>query len=147
MISIKLPLKWGVYQLLLWTLLFDRMGRLGQIRSIQTPCKILTLGTEIKKLAGGTFESIHYQSRISKKLFLEGIPQLSIMVWPTIVDLPKNVFSYWGGVQVGNEELIQTIRGNIYFQTLFYTITDQHEIYYKRLPNLIALKNSWFNTN
>ena len=30
-------------------------GRLGQIVSIRTPCKILTLGTEIKKPAGGTF--------------------------------------------------------------------------------------------
>ena len=34
--------------------MFDRMGKLGQIRSIQTPCKILTLGTEIKESAGGT---------------------------------------------------------------------------------------------
>ena len=61
------------------------MGRLGQIESIQTPCKILTLGTEIQKSVGATFQSTHYQSRISKKIVLEGISQLSIMVSPTIM--------------------------------------------------------------
>ena len=43
MISIKLSFKWGVYQLFLLTLIFERVGRLGQIRSIRTPYKILTL--------------------------------------------------------------------------------------------------------
>ena len=55
MISIKLTFKWGVYQPFLLTLAFDRMGRLGQIASSPTPCKILTLGIEIKKSASGTF--------------------------------------------------------------------------------------------
>ena len=62
------------------TLIFDRMGRLGQIRSIETPYKILTCGTEIKRLVNGTFQSNHYESRISKKVFLEVTSQLSIMV-------------------------------------------------------------------
>ena len=44
-----------VCQLFLLTLIFDRMGRLGQIEPIRIPCKILKLGTEIKKSAGGTF--------------------------------------------------------------------------------------------
>ena len=52
MISTKLSLN-CVYQLFLLTLIFDRMGRLGQIVAIRTPFKILTLGTEIKKSAGG----------------------------------------------------------------------------------------------
>ena len=55
MISIKLSFKWGMYQTFLLTLVFDRKGELGQIGSSQTPCKILTLGTEIKKSAGGSF--------------------------------------------------------------------------------------------
>ena len=55
MIGIKLSLKWGVYQLCLLTLILDGMERLGQIGSIQTPCKNLTLGTEIKKSVGETF--------------------------------------------------------------------------------------------
>ena len=42
-------------QLFLLTLIFEHMRRLGQIGSIHTHCKILTLGTEIKKSAGGTF--------------------------------------------------------------------------------------------
>ena len=83
MISIKLSFNWGVHHLFSLILFFNRMGRLGQIGSIQTLCKISTLGTEIKKYAGGTFQSTRYQSRLSKKLFLEGIFQLSIMVWPT----------------------------------------------------------------
>ena len=84
MISIKLSFKWCVHQLFLLTLIFDRMGRLGQIGSIQTPRKILTWSTETKNSAGGIFKSTHYQSRISKKMFLEGISQLSIIVWLTI---------------------------------------------------------------
>ena len=55
MISIKLSFKWGMYQTFLLTLVFDRKGELGQIGSSQTPYKILTLGTEIKKSAGGSF--------------------------------------------------------------------------------------------
>ena len=39
----------------LLTLIFDRMGKLGQIGSSQTPIKILNLGTEIKQLADGPF--------------------------------------------------------------------------------------------
>ena len=81
--SIKLSFKWGVYLLFLLTLIFDRMRRLGKIGSIRTLCKIFVLGTEIKKSAGETFQSTHYQSRKCKKIFLEGISQLSIMVWPT----------------------------------------------------------------
>ena len=34
---------------------FDSMGRLGQIGSSRAPCKILTLDTEIKNSADGTF--------------------------------------------------------------------------------------------
>ena len=49
MISIKLSFKLVVYQLFLLTLIFGRMGRLGQIESIQNPSKILSFGTEIKK--------------------------------------------------------------------------------------------------
>ena len=55
MISVKLSSKWDVCLLFLLTLIFDRMGRLGQIGSIWTPFNILTLGAEIKKLADGTF--------------------------------------------------------------------------------------------
>ena len=54
MISIKLSFKRGVCHLFVLTLVFDRMGRLGKIGSDQIPCKILTLGTEIKMSAGGT---------------------------------------------------------------------------------------------
>ena len=36
-------------------LIFDSMGRLGQIRFSEIPCKILTLVTEIEKSAGGSF--------------------------------------------------------------------------------------------
>ena len=57
MISITLSFEWSLYQLFLLTLIFDRMGRLEQIGSIRTPYKILTLGTEIKKSAGGTLSS------------------------------------------------------------------------------------------
>ena len=55
MISIKLSFNWAVYHLFLLTLIFDPMGRLGQIGSIRIPCKILTLDTEIKKSASETF--------------------------------------------------------------------------------------------
>ena len=55
MISIKLSFKLDVYQLFILTLIFDRMGRLGQSSPFEPPCKILTLGTEIKKSAGETF--------------------------------------------------------------------------------------------
>ena len=72
--STKLSFKWGVNQLFLLTLIFDSMGRLGQIGSIQAPCKILTFGTEIKKSSGGTFSSTHYQSWISKKCFWREYP-------------------------------------------------------------------------
>ena len=44
-----------MYQPFLLTLIFNRMGKLWQIGSSQTPCKILTLGTEIKKSADGPF--------------------------------------------------------------------------------------------
>ena len=44
-----------MYQFFLLTLIFDLIGILGQIESSQTPCKILNLGTEIKKSADGTF--------------------------------------------------------------------------------------------
>ena len=55
MISIKSSFKWGVYQSFLLTLIFDRMGKLGQLGSSRARCEILTLGTEIKKSAGGPF--------------------------------------------------------------------------------------------
>ena len=55
MISIKLSFKWGVYQSFLLPLVFDPLGRLGQISSTQTPFKFLTLGTETEKSAGGPF--------------------------------------------------------------------------------------------
>ena len=55
MISIKLSIKRGVYLRFLLTLIFDRMGRLGQIGSSRNSCKILTLGTEIEKSTGGPF--------------------------------------------------------------------------------------------
>ena len=61
-------------------------GPYGKVRANpvhSNPCKILTLGTEIKKLTSATFLSNHYQSRIRKKIFLEGISQLSIIVRPT----------------------------------------------------------------
>ena len=84
MISIKLFFNRGVYQRFFLTLIFDHMERLGQIKCSQIPCKILTLGTEIKKLVSGPFESTYYQSRICKNMkaecFLEGISRLSIMV-------------------------------------------------------------------
>ena len=50
MISIKLSFRWGVYQLFLLTLVFERMGRLEQIGSSRLPCKMLTLDAEIKKI-------------------------------------------------------------------------------------------------
>ena len=37
---------------LFMTLVFEVIGRLGEIGSIWTACKILTLSTEIKKSAG-----------------------------------------------------------------------------------------------
>ena len=37
-----------MYQPFLLALVFDRVGKLGQIRSSQTPTKILTLGAELK---------------------------------------------------------------------------------------------------
>ena len=80
MISIKLSFKLGAYQLVWLILVFDRMERLGQTGSIRTACKILTLGSEINKSAGGTFQSTHYQSRMCKNMFLEGISLLSIIV-------------------------------------------------------------------
>ena len=55
MVSIKLSLKWGVYQHFLLTMIFDHKGGFGQIESNRNPCKILTLDTEIKKLASGSF--------------------------------------------------------------------------------------------
>ena len=36
-------------------IVFDRIGRLGQIGSSSSPSKILTLGNEIKKSANGAF--------------------------------------------------------------------------------------------
>ena len=59
MTCIKLSFKWGVYQSLLFTLIFDAMGRLVQIGSSQTQC-------------------IDYQSRICKKI------DFSQQVWLTI---------------------------------------------------------------
>ena len=44
-----------MYQLFLVTLIFDHMGKLEQIGSSQTSCKILTLDTEIKKSVDGPF--------------------------------------------------------------------------------------------
>ena len=40
----------------LLALIFDPMGRLEQIGSSRTLCKILTLGAEIKKFAGEPFK-------------------------------------------------------------------------------------------
>ena len=37
--SIKLSFKLVAYQLFLLTLIFDRMGRLGEIESVQNPVK------------------------------------------------------------------------------------------------------------
>ena len=56
-ISIELSFKciFLIFQLFLLTLSFDTIGRLGRTGSSQTPCKILTLGTEIEKSAGGSF--------------------------------------------------------------------------------------------
>ena len=93
MVSIKF-FKWGVCQLFLLTLIFDCMERLRQIGSLWTLCKSYNLCTEIKKSAGGTFQSTHYQSRICKKMFLAGISQLSIMVWPTIHPADNIINSY-----------------------------------------------------
>ena len=64
---------WCISAFLL-TLIFDRMRRLGQIGSSPTSCNILTLGNEIKKLAGGTLSSTHWQSRIWKKGFWRHFP-------------------------------------------------------------------------
>ena len=44
-----------MYQPFLLTWIFGSMGKLGQIGSRQTPCKILSLGTEIKKSVDGPF--------------------------------------------------------------------------------------------
>ena len=60
------------------------MRRLGKIEPRQTPSKILTLGTEIKKSVSETFYNTHYQSKICKNMFLGGVYQLSMKVGPTI---------------------------------------------------------------
>ena len=50
-----------MHQPFLLRLIFDCMGKLGQIGFSQNPCKILTSGTEITKSADGPFQSIRYQ--------------------------------------------------------------------------------------
>ena len=52
-------------------LILGHMGRLGQIGSICTPCKILTLGTEIKELAGGSFQHFILVMMIIRVKFAE----------------------------------------------------------------------------
>ena len=52
----------------------------------------MTLGTEIKKSTGGSIKSIHYQSRICNKIFLEGSSQLDIMVWPTTLAITSRTY-------------------------------------------------------
>ena len=53
------------------------------------------------------------------------------------------MFLYCVGTQVGSDELIRIIKGEIFiFRSSFYAIIDQHEIFDKKLPNLIIPKNS-----
>ena len=80
MISIKLSFKWGMYQTFLLTLVFDRKGELGQIGSSQTPCKILTLALKLKNRPVDPFKVPIIKAEYAKKMFLEGISQLSILV-------------------------------------------------------------------
>ena len=51
-------------------------------------------------------------------------------------------FSYCGGVRVGIDELIWTMRAIFIFISTFYAIIEQHEIFDKKLPNLIISRNS-----
>ena len=69
MISVEYSFKWSVYLLFLLTLIFDGMGRLGQIGSIQAPCKILTLGTEIKKSLVEPFKVPIIKAEQAKNVF------------------------------------------------------------------------------
>ena len=55
----ELSFRWGVHQFFLLTLIFDRMGRLGQIGSMQTPCKIVTSGHWRYKI--GRWNLLKYQ--------------------------------------------------------------------------------------
>ena len=79
------------------------MGRLGQIGSICTPCKILTLGTEIKNLAGGSFQhfiikvSELLHQKINNWLFAWNLLKSSQMIWlnslytPNVVNIHKKI--------------------------------------------------------
>ena len=55
-------------------LIFDAMGRLGQIGSNETPCKIFTLGTEIEKSAGGVFTVFIIKQSMQKNVFAGYFP-------------------------------------------------------------------------
>ena len=54
------------------TLTFDRMGRLGQIGPIPTPCKILTLRTELKKIGRWNLSKYPLSKQNKQKNVFEG---------------------------------------------------------------------------
>ena len=51
------------------TLILGRVGRLGQIRFSRTPCKIVTLGTEIKNRPVDPFKVPFIKTEHAKKNF------------------------------------------------------------------------------
>ena len=73
MVRIKLFFKSVIYQSFLLTVVFESMGRLGQIGSSQT-CKILTLGTEIEKPAAGLFKVSIIKAEYVKECFWRTFP-------------------------------------------------------------------------
>ena len=60
--------------LFLLTLTFNPMGRLGQIGSSQTPCKILTLGNEIENRPVDPFKVSIIKAEYTKKCFWRASP-------------------------------------------------------------------------
>ena len=62
--------------------------------------------------------------------------------------IENKIFLYCSGVWIRSDELVWIISGEIFiFRSPLYAIIDQHENFDEKLPNLIILNNSWFNTN
>ena len=56
------------------TMIFDHMGKLEQIRSSQTPCKILTLALKLKNQLMDTFKVSIIKAECAKKCFWRAFP-------------------------------------------------------------------------
>ena len=72
MISIKLSFKLDIYQLFILTLIFDRIGRLGQSSPFEPPVKFWLWALKLKNRLVEPFKVPIIKSRLSKKMFFGG---------------------------------------------------------------------------